>query len=155
MAHSIHTKLARNRAKLLDVVATLSEAQLDLRGAEGWSIREMLIHILNAEEDNIRVAAAIAGGRADLIPEAFDLDAHNQRRVAERGTLSRADLLAALAVQRTRTEALLARLSADQLARVGWHPLAGEATVSDVLRFIVLHDPLHLRDIKAILDESG
>ena len=37
----------------------------------------------------------------------------------------------------------------------GRHPLAGESTVSDVLRFIVIHDPLHTRDIKAILEGAN
>ena len=154
MPHPIHTKLARNRAKLLDVLSTLADDQLDQRSAEGWSIREMLTHLLNAEEDNTEVITAIVEGNSDQIPAEFDLDAHNVQRVNEREAMTLDELLVALAAQRERTESLLGGLSEGHLQLTGRHPLAGDSTVNDIFRFIVLHDPLHARDIKAILSAS-
>lgn len=152
MTHPTLSKLARNRENLLALVSDLSEAGLDRRLPDGWTIRETLTHLVNAEEDHCRVAAVIAKGELDRLPKAIDLDAHNAERLLARGHLGRAELFAALAAQRERTLALFGRLSAEQLERSGPHPVLGEMTVGNIFRIIAVHDQLHTREIQAILD---
>jgi len=155
MSQAALDKLSKSREKLLAAVSDLSEDLLDRRLADGWSIRDTLTHLLNAEEDHCRVAAVIADGEQHRLPAQFDLDQHNAGRLAERGRLSRAELLAALDHQRQRTIALFERLSDEQRALVGRHPALGEIAVGDVFRIIAVHDQLHLRDIQAVLNEAG
>jgi uncharacterized damage-inducible protein DinB len=155
MLHPTLTKLAKTREKLLAVVSSLSEDTLDRQSAEGWTIRETLTHLLNAEEDHCRVIAVIARGDADRLPRNFRLDEHNQRRLAERGRLTLVDLLAALAAQRQRTDALFNRLSDDQLTLTGPHPALGEMALGDIFRVIAIHEQAHTREIQALLDGMG
>lgn len=152
-AEAIRQKLDRARARLLDVLDRLDDAALDARGADGWSVREVVTHVINAEEDHCRVAAVIVRGELDRLPRELDLDAHNQARVAERGHLSLAELRRALADQRVRTEALLQRAAAaDRLDASGPHPVLGDTTVGNIFRVMALHDQMHTRDILALLD---
>ena len=152
MLHPTLTKLAKTREKLLAVVSSLSEDTLDRRSAEGWTVRETLTHLLNAEEDHCRVIAVIARGDSDRLPKNFDLDEHNQRRLTERGHLALAELLDALAAQRQRTDALFNRLSDDQLTLTGPHPALGEMALGDIFRVIAIHEQAHTREIQALLD---
>ncbi len=152
MPHPTLTRLAASRARLLAAVDALSEADFDRHLPGGWSVRDILTHVLNAEEDHCAVAEAIALGQTDRLPTDFHLDAHNAARLAERGRLSRDDLLAALESQRTRTVILFERLDDDQRARTGPHPVLGEIAAGDIFRVLALHEGLHLRDIQTILN---
>jgi uncharacterized damage-inducible protein DinB len=147
MTHRTLEKLAASRQALLDQIADLSEDALDQRYGDGWTIREILTHLLNAEEDHCRVIAVVAKGEAHRIPAVFALDEHNQARLTERGRLSRSALLAALDEQRSKTEALFNRLSEDQLAMIAPHPALGEKTLDEIFRVMALHERMHTREI--------
>lgn len=154
MTHPTLTKLARNRERLLDQVSGLPDEKLDLCLSDGWTIRETLTHLLNAEEDHCRVIAVIARGQTDRLPTAFDLDAHNAQRLQERGRLALSDLINGLAAQRERTIALFSRLSETQLALSGPHPALGEMTIGNIFRVIAMHEQIHTRDIQALLGSA-
>ncbi len=154
MTHPTLTRLATSRARLLAAVESLADAAFDQQLTGGWSVRDILTHLLNAEEDHCAVAEAIALGQLDRLPTEFHLDAHNASRLAARGHLSRDALLAALNAQRAHTVALFERLTEDQREAVGPHPVLGEIAAGDIFRVLALHDGLHLRDIQAILNAN-
>ena len=110
MTDQILERLARNRARLLESVVELDDDALNQKHTDPdggtWTIRDVLTHVLNAEEDHCRVAAVIARGELDRLPTEFDLDAHNAQRLNERGYLTRNELFAAINAQRQRTIAL-------------------------------------------------
>jgi len=151
MTHAILSKLAKNRDSLLAAVADLSEEELDTRSADGWTIRQILTHLVNAEEDHRSVIQAIRRGEAHLVPRQISLDEYNARRLDERGTLARQQLLDALQEQRQETEHLFQELSENQLNLPGTHPVIGDTTVADIFRIIALHDRMHTQDIRALL----
>ena len=149
MTHPILTKLAKSREALLAAIADLPEETLDRHPADGWTIRQVLTHLVNAEEDHCQVIEVIVRGETDRLPAEFSLDEHNERRVAERARWTRSELLDALTAQRRETEALLNRLSADQLALRGRHPVLGEKSVDELFRIIALHERMHAQEIAA------
>ena len=153
MTHPLLKRLEGSRAALLAVIADLPDSTLDRRAAEGWSIREMLTHLVNAEEDHRRVIAVVAAGEAHRLPATLDMNAHNELRVAERGHLTKEELLAALADQRRQTETLLLQLRTDQLNWIAPHPVLGDKTLDEVFRIIGIHERLHARDIAALLGD--
>lgn len=155
MAHRTIEKLSKERERLLSLVEELSEEAFDQQHGEGWTIREILTHVLNAEEDHCKVLTLIARGDHDRLPSDFSLDEHNVSRVQGRGHLSKAELLDALRQQRARTESLFEKLDEEQLERAGRHPALGEITVGKIFRIIGLHDRLHAQDIAAALDRAG
>ncbi len=151
MPHPTLVKLARSREKLLHVAAGLSESQLDRHSGDGWTIRQILTHLLNAEEDHVNVITVIANNEAHRLPAEVILDEYNARRLDERGHLTLAQLIEALTRQRRQTEALFDTLSEDQLARRGRHPVLGEMSAGDIFRILSIHEQQHTREIEATL----
>jgi hypothetical protein len=90
-------------------------------------------------------------GQLDRLPGSIDVDDHNARRLDDQGHRTHAELLAALADQRARTEDLLKRFSEDELARSGPHPVLGEMTADAIFRILAVHETMHTREIEAIL----
>ncbi len=151
MAQGILEKLAKQREQLIAVVGALPEEAME-RAVEGeWSIRDCLTHLANAEEDHCRVIAVAVRGDGARLPASLDLDEHNRQRLAQRGRLERDDILAAMAAQRERTEALFNRLSEEQLELAVRHPALGDMTVAKIFRIIGLHEKMHLKEIEAAL----
>lgn len=54
-------ELERARSQTLDLVAGLSQEELDRRPSNGWSVGEVLDHLLKAEESNRREIANLIG----------------------------------------------------------------------------------------------
>lgn len=148
---SLLDRLNKSRARLLALVEPLTEDDLDRPAAADWTIRHILSHLVTAEEDHRRVIEVIVQGETERLPREFALDAHNARRLAELGQLSREALLAALAEQRAQTVALIQSLDEEALARRGPHPALGEMSTADIFRIIAVHEGRHLRDIEAAL----
>ncbi len=115
-----------------------------------WMVRDILAHI-TAAENSIRrlIRALLEEGRQ--LPEGFDLDAYNRRKVEEMAGISPQELLERFAGQRARTVRLAAELSAADLLRVGRHPFLGEARVEDMLKLMYRHVQIHQRDIRRAL----
>jgi len=155
MIHPTLARLAKNREHLLELVGDLPDRALDLRLEESWSIRQILTHLVNAEEDHRQIIEVIVNGDLDRLPAQVQLHEHNAARLAERGHLTHDELLAALNAQREQTIALFNSLSADQLAEVGPHPVMGEMSVVNIFRVIAMHEHTHARDIQAILTNAG
>lgn len=144
-------KLAKEQSALVTVVESLSEADLDKQYGDGWTIREILTHLWNAEEDHCRVIATIVKGAHERLEGTLDLEAHNAARLQERGSLSKADILAGLATQRGRTEGLFHKMTEDQLALEGRHPALGQMSVEKIFRIIGIHMKMHTQEISEAL----
>ena len=151
MSHKTLDKLAKEQASLFALVEPLSEEQLDRQHGDGWTVREILTHLWNAEEDHCRVISVIARGDGDKIPTEFNLAHHNDQRLTERGHLSKADLLAGLQAQRVRTEGLFARMTDEQMEISGRHPALGEMSVGNIFRIIGIHEKSHIQEITEAL----
>ncbi|NDJ78881.1 MAG: DinB family protein [Chloroflexi bacterium] len=147
-------RLARSRQRLLSVISELSEAKLEREGNEGWTVRQIVTHLIASEADHCRVVAVVARGDAHLLPATFDLDAHNAQRLAESDTMALPELLAGLREQREKTEALFRWLSEPQLAIVAAHPALGDMTLDNIFRIMALHETQHTREIEAALKDG-
>jgi uncharacterized damage-inducible protein DinB len=152
MQHRTLIKLAKSREKLL-AAADLPDDALDFQPATGWTVRQTLTHLLNSEEDHCRIIVVFARDELHRLPTEFDLNEHNERRVAERGHLTRDELLDALHAQRQRTEDLFNRLDDDQRAKTGPHPALGELSIDAIFRVLAVHEQQHTREIEAVRAE--
>ena len=151
MADKILDRLAQQREATLETLDALTESQMDQAVDDEWTVRDVLTHLLNAEEDHCRVIAVAVRGDMDSLPRTFNLDTHNQERLAARGALTLEDLRAALVAQRERTTALYHRIDAEQLDMPVPHPALGETTVGKIFRIIGLHEKMHLKQITDVL----
>jgi uncharacterized damage-inducible protein DinB len=149
----IEAKLAAARGKLLSAVDGLDDAAWDWQPGDGrWSVRLTLAHVGSAHWSHLEVARRIVA-REPLDLPAFELDAWNAARVAERAGWTVEQVLADLQAAQEATFAFMGKLDAEALEVRGAHPALGEVSVEQVLRIIALHDSLHRRDIQALRRE--
>ena len=119
-----------------------------------WDVRDLLAHLLSAEEGLLRLAQDVAAGGAGAA-ETFDPDAFNAEEQQRRQGRSPQELLAALAAARGVTLAWLRTLDDVQLDRMGRHPGLGRVTLETIILGMHGHQLLHLRDVQRCLVSEG
>jgi rubrerythrin len=140
------------REELLAFIAGLDQAVLTQHSPEeGWSIRDNLAHLADAERAHRRFVAAVLEGRPTRL-EGFDLDRWNQEHVARRAGQSIPEILDALHAERQQTLAFIAAIPADAWDRRGQHPALGDVSVEQVIKIIGVHERMHLKEIRKLLE---
>ena len=151
-ADKILPKMEATRAELLALVDHLDQFALTWRPPEGgWSIRDNLAHLADAERAHRRFVQAVLKGRSTRL-EGFDLDRWNEEHVARRATQSTDEIFDALRTERQATMAFIADLPHDAWNKVGDHPALGEVSVNQVVRIIGVHERMHLKEIRLLLE---
>jgi hypothetical protein len=148
---SLIAKLEKGIGKTEEILGSLAAEQWSgvlYDVPQGWTVRDLLAHLVSAEGRLLQIAQDVAAGGAGA-PPGFDLDAFNaeeQTRLADR---SPEELLPALAKARQVTLDWVRTLEDSQLDRKGRHPALGEVTLETMIAAIYGHQLLHMRDLKA------
>jgi uncharacterized damage-inducible protein DinB len=151
-ADRVMPKMQATRDELLALIDGLDRATLSWRPyMGGWSIRDNLVHLADAERAHRRFVQAVLKGRSTRL-EGFDLDRWNEEHVARRADQTLEDVLNALRSERQETLAFIADLPQDAWDRIGDHPALGEVSVRQVIRVIGVHERMHLQEIRRLLD---
>jgi hypothetical protein len=140
-------KMAAERARLVAQARAFTDAEASRRpegktGEEEWSVKEQLAHLWEMERNYIAwVRRALAEDEPDVTevrgePVAIPVERANAHSLAE--------LLAALAAERERTNAFIAALTPEQFDRRAYHRLFGTLTVLQWLRSFYRHDRMHI-----------
>jgi hypothetical protein len=144
----IVSRMQATRQELLARIEGLDEAAFGWRPPEGgWSTRETLAHLVDAERAHRRFVQAVLAGQPVHL-EGFDLDRWNEEHVARRAHQSVAEILEALHVERQATLDLLPTIPDDAWERQGDHPALGEVSLVQVIRIIGVHERQHLQEIR-------
>jgi len=120
---------------------------------EQWSIHQILTHITQAEDSVSRLIAHVVGGRGG-VPEDFDLNSYNHRKVKEMQEDSPENMIALFAERRARTVSFVEKLKDADLQKTGRHPYLDIAPVEEMLKLMYRHTQLHQRDIRKLLDQE-
>ena len=112
-----------------------------------WTVREIFSHIVETEQDIPRLVMEIVNG-AEGVPEDFDIDRYNQKKVKQSGVVPVEVLLQNFANLRVWTVEMVSGFSDEDLEKEGRHPFLGLAPVKEMLRLMHLHIQLHIRDIR-------
>jgi uncharacterized damage-inducible protein DinB len=151
-AEKMLPKMQATREELLAFVESLDQAVLTWPSPEeGWSIRDNLAHLADAERAHRRFVAAVLEGRSTRL-EGFDLDRWNQEHVARRAGQSIQEILDALDAERQQTLAFIAAIPADAWDRRGHHPALGDVSVEQVIKIIGVHERIHLKEMRKLLE---
>lgn len=151
-ADRIVAKMQATRDELLTFVQGLDQATLIYCPPEGgWSIHHNLAHLADAEHAHRRFVQAVLKGRSTRL-EGFDLDRWNEEHVARRAGQTPEEILDALRSERQETVAFITDLPHDAWDRIGDHPALGEVSVRQVIRVIGVHERMHLKEIRRLLD---
>jgi len=166
---AIRRHLEATRARLVDAVAGLSEAEWErsvapalsgvegpaLSGVEGssegaWTVKQIVAHLASAEPGQIATGQRMLGGEARL-PEGFSLDIWNRRQVEKRKERSPADLLSDLSQSRQQLSAWIEGLSEADLGKSGQHARGDFITVEQLCFRIGEHEAQHADEIRQAL----
>ncbi len=117
-----------------------------------WTVLAVLTHFVNSEASVYRLILNILDG-GEGVPEDFDLDRHNERKVEQHQDKEIEALLSDFATLRQRTTTLVQGLTAVDLNQKGRHPFLGIAPVEDILKLMYRHNQIHQRDIRRQLKQ--
>ena len=143
-------KLDRGGRKTLQALGALAPegwGAVVYREPHVWDVRDLLAHLLSAEQGLLRVAQDVAVG-AGGAPESLDHDVFNAEEQQRLKGRSLQQLLSALAAARRATLVWVGTLDDSQLDRVGRHPGLGQVTLEAILLSMHGHQLLHLRDVQ-------
>lgn len=115
-----------------------------------WTIRQVLAHFVSSETSFTRLMENILAGGSGA-PEDFNIDAYNERKVAQMQSSSSAELMLQYRQARQRNVELVSSLSPMDLSREGRHPYLGMAPLTDIIKLIYRHNQIHLRDVRRLL----
>ena len=137
-------------ATMRSLLVSVPDALVSRVGAEGWSARDVLAHlVVNEAEANrrfVRIASEEMPAIAN-IEEQQALDASGMRR------WSVVDLLREFERRRRLGIIQLRQQSLDALGRKAQHETAGEISALDLLHHRAWHDLNHIRQAAALLAE--
>jgi uncharacterized protein (TIGR03083 family) len=124
---------------------------------QGWTVRDLLTHLVSAGPGLLRVAQLISAGQLKMRPD-FDLDFWNQRQVEKQAGRTPSQLLDDLAALNRDALVYLDTLTGDEseavLSRTGQHAVFGEASVEYILRRVYRHEKEHAADLRRALDDG-
>lgn len=144
---SICNKLTEIHGVLYRTVGALSESDAAAIANPQWNVKDELAHLAGAERGMLRIAQASARGENPQLPEGYDNDVYNARQVAKRKEQTVAQILDELKTIHTEMSAFLDGVTAEQLTRMGEHPLAGEIPLKELLVVIYSHEVNHCNEI--------
>jgi hypothetical protein len=128
------------------------ERRLYTDGAQ-WTVHQVLLHFVITEAGiRLLMQNILAGGSG--VPQDFDLNVYNERKVTEIGDVNRADLLPRFRAERQATIDWLLGLTAEDLQKTGRHPWLGVAPLEDMIQLLYRHNQIHQRDIRKMLAEG-
>lgn len=115
-----------------------------------WTVRDLLAHLVSAEEGLLRLAQDVAAGGVGA-PEGFDYQTFNALEQGRLADVPASVLLRRLGARREETLAWVEELDDSGLDRVGCHPALGEISVETFVDAIYGHQLMHMRDLMRIL----
>jgi hypothetical protein len=133
--------------QFLELVQTLTEADLDRSDAEGWTPRQVIHHLADSE------AQSYARLRRLIAEPGTTIQGYDEGKWAANSTLgySEADVTAAIAVftaVRNASYQLILRLSEAELENSGTHSESGEYSVRTWLDTYTNHPKDHAQQIR-------
>jgi hypothetical protein len=117
---------------------------------ETWNVRQILAHLVSAEEANAWVIADVLSGGAGA-PDDFEIDLFNAQQVSKLKGETSEGLLTLYSELRRATVAHVARMNSSDLVRTGRHPFLGQTALEEIIKLVYRHNQIHLRDIRRAL----
>ncbi len=142
--------LKQNRLLLDRVVGRLSEDEMNRPPREGeYSGRQTLAHLAGAERGMTALMRRMAAGESPRVKPDFSIDYYNARHQEKRAGLTVAQLRAELDESRRDLLAFMESLQPVDLDKRGEHPVAGEASVREILKVLQQHELDHIKELDA------
>jgi hypothetical protein len=150
-------RLKAEGEKTVQFFESLSNPQLAVQVyTEGtnWTIRQVLAHFVATEDSLNRLVTNISAGGPGA-PENFNIDAYNERKVANLQDVSERELLTRFKEYRRKNIDVVENFRSEDLVKTGRHPFLGVAQLEEIIKLIYRHNQIHLRDIRRVLQVNA
>ena len=118
-----------------------------------WTIRNILAHLTMSERAFVKLFENIR--RDGLgVTEDFVIDRYNAHQQEQSRGLSSFELLKSYKSVRREMILWLLGISESDLENTGRHPFLGQTTLREMIKMVYLHNQIHFRDIKKILNRD-
>lgn len=138
--------------RVLDQVGDRWEQQVYSDGL-AWNVRQVLVHVADADQGHNRQAMGYAEGQ-QVVPPNFDVQRYNTRTTEKLASKTAEEARADMAQSRQTLLEWLDSVEEEKLNREGLHASGHVMTVRNMLRIQALHEQSHARDIAAALGIS-
>ena len=151
-ADALVARLEKGRNKTFEIFDALKPEQWQetLYTDPTWQVRQLVAHFVSSEEQLFALAQDVAAGGPGA-PQGFDYDGFNASEQSRLKGVTLPELRAMLDESRRRTIAWVRTLDAEQLDRIGHHPVLGQVNVETLILSIYGHQLLHMRDLSRLL----
>ena len=152
-AIELANRLKKNGIKTRDFFIGLAPGVWDVlvySDGNEWTVRHIFMHIVETEQDIPTLVKRIINGHPG-VAENFDIDKYNQTQVDKVDSIAVKELIKLFVVRRAETVSFVEGLSDDDLNLRGRHPFLGETEIYEMLRLMILHIQLHMRDIGKVI----
>lgn len=146
LAERLHSEGQKTAQFFRDLTGDQLDQQLYADGSR-WKVRQLLAHFVTAEAGFVALLEDVLAGGTGAAQD-FDIDAYNEKHVAELRQASVGELLAMFDRQRQATIALVNAMQPADLQKTGRHPYLGEASVESILKLCYRHNQIHQRDVR-------
>jgi uncharacterized damage-inducible protein DinB len=116
-----------------------------------WTIRNLLAHLVTSERAFVRLFESIRLGGAGVAND-FIIDRYNARQQEKTKDMGTLELLEVFKAVRKDMIIWVLGIGESDLERNGRHPFLGLTTLREMIKMVYLHDQIHLRDIKRVLN---
>ena len=150
LSQKLISKLEKEREKSFMFFNQLNSKDWHIKTyseAAAWSVNDVLAHIVIAEESLGDLMKSIVT-EGSGVSDDFDLKEFNERTVADIEVKDSSVLLEKFKKNRNKNIEMIKNFSDNDFKAVGSHPYFGEAEVSEMIKLMIIHINLHIRDIR-------
>lgn len=116
-----------------------------------WTIRNVLAHFVTSERGLHKLFISVLDGGPGASDD-FSIDHYNARQQEKTRDLEPSELLEQFIEVRESLVEWISKLSQDDLAQEGRHPFLGQVNLGEMLKMIYLHNQLHIRDFRKLVE---
>ena len=117
-----------------------------------WDLRNVLAHLVTSEQGFLRLFESVRNG-GDGVPEDFSIDRYNAGQQDRMKGLSPEVLIGEFLETRSETCRWVAAQSASELEKEGRHPFLGTVSLREMIKMVIVHNQIHLRDIRKTFEK--
>jgi hypothetical protein len=116
-----------------------------------WTVRNVLAHFVTSERGLLKLFQSIREGGSGA-GEDFSIDYYNARQQEKTKDLMPGELLKQFVEVRANTVKWVSGLSDGDLSIEGRHPYMGWVQLVEMLKMLYLHNQLHFRDFRKLVE---
>ena len=147
-------RLEKEGAKVIEYFNALTDEQWRVEvytEGQTWTIRHVLAHFVTSERGLLRLFKSILEGGLGASDD-FSIDYYNARQQEKTKDMTPQELLEQYANVRADSVKWVSHLSAEDLKIEGRHPFLGQVHLDEMLKMLYLHNQIHFRDFRKLLE---